>query len=142
MMKNTFQITALALFASALGLAAWHDRNPIIEIRETVRVIPPEKVEAYVSLTKWQLDKMLSEYGEGAHPSDMLKFKTIVKSDGSEWRISSTHLVKNSNPYPIPQGRFLVVDSSSVDYSGDFKSCIEYANSYEEFHNYIVISSE
>jgi|TARA_R110002074_G_scaffold19573_3_gene62244 hypothetical protein len=141
-MKNMFQITALVLFASALGLAAWHDRNPIIETIETVRVVPPEKVEAYVSLTKWQLDKMLSKYERDAHPSDILKFKTVVKSDGSEWRISSTHLVKGSDPCPLPQGRFYVVDSSSVDYSGDFKSCIEYADSYEEFHNYIVVSSE
>jgi len=141
-MKNTFQITTLVLFASALGLAAWYDRNPIIEIRETVRVVSPEKLEAHVSLTKWQIDKMLSEYEKEAHPSDMLTFKTLVKRDGSEWRISSTHLVKDSDPCLTPQGRFFVVNPSSIDYTGDFKSCVEYADSYKKFHDYIVISAE
>ena len=141
-MKNTFKITTLVLFASILGLAAWHDRNPIIETVEIVRVVPPEKLEAHVSLTKWQLDKMLSEYEEDAHASDMLKFKTLVKRDGSGWRISSTHLVKDSDPFSTPQGRFFVVDLSSIDYTGDFKSCVEYADGYKKFHDYIVISAE
>ena len=141
-MKNTFQITTLVLFASVLGLAAWHDRNPIIETIETVRLVSPEKLEAHVTLTKWQLDKMLREYEKDAHPSDMLKFKTLVKREGVEWRISSTHLVKDSDPYLAPQGRFFVVNPSFIDYTGDFKSCVEYAESYEKFHDYIVISAE
>jgi hypothetical protein len=141
-MKNIFKITTLVLFASILGLAAWHDRNPIIETVEIVRVVPPEKLEAHVSLTKWQLDKMLSQYKGDAHASDMLKFKTIVKKDGIGWRISSTHLVKNSDTSLTPQGRFFVVNQSSIDYTGDFKSCVEYADSYKKFHDYIVISAE
>lgn len=142
-MINTLQITALSLFASALGLAAWHGyKEPKIEIQETVKVVPPEKVDAHVILTKWQLDKMLSWYGEDAHPADAVRFKTIVKSDGEGWRISSTHLAKGSEPSPVPEGKYFVIDSSYVDHAGDFKSCVEYADSYKKFHDYIVISAE
>ena len=52
------------------------------------------------------------------------------------------HLVKDSDPYLAPQGRFFVVNPSFIDYTGDFKSCVEYAESYEKFHDYIVISAE
>jgi hypothetical protein len=113
-----------------------------VEIVEKIILSEPEKVEAHVLLTKWQIDKMASSFENDSHPSDILKFKTVVRKDGNGWRISSTHLVKAPEQYPIPKGKFIVVDSSYVDHSGDFKSCVEYASSYKEFHNYIVVSSE
>jgi hypothetical protein len=99
-------------------------------------------VDAHVFLTKWQLTKMLKTFEEDAHPADTLKFKTVVKSDGQGLRISSTHLARGAEPYPIPEGKYFVIDSSYVDHAGDFKSCVEYANSYKNFHDYIVISAE
>jgi hypothetical protein len=85
---------------------------------------------------------MLSRFEENAHPSDSLKFKTIVKKDADGWRLSSTHLAKGADEFPLPPGQFFVVDSSYVDHAGDFKSCVEYAHSYQNFHDYIVLSAE
>ena len=137
----------ILLFASVClplwGVAAWHGyKEPKIQVRETVKVVSPEKVEAHVMLTKWQLDKMLSWYEKDAHPADTVRFKTVVKNDGNGWRISSTHLAKSAEPALIPEGKFFVIDSSYVDHAGDFKSCVEYAESYKNFHDYIVISAE
>jgi len=112
------------------------------EIVKKIVVTEPEKVEAHVFLTKWQIDKMASSFENDSHPSDTLKFKSVVRKDGSGWRISSTHLAKGSSPSPMPKGQFYVVDSSYVDHSGDFKSCVEYAASYKKFHDYIVVSPE
>jgi len=113
-----------------------------VKIVEKVVMTEPEKVEAHVFLTKWQIDKMASSFKDGSHPSDTLKFKSIVRKDSTGWRISSTHLVKAPEQYPLPEGKFYVVDSSYVDHIGDFKSCVEYASSYKDFHDYIVVSSE
>ena len=100
----------------------------------------PEKVEASVFLTKWQLEKMLRHYGEDAHPSDLQQFKTVVKREADGWRISSTHLAKGAEKYPLPSGKFYVIDASYIDHHGDFKSCIDYAHSYKDHHEYIVVS--
>ena len=124
----------------AIFWSIYKEKN--VEIVEKIVLCEPKKVEAHVVLTKWQIDKMSSSFKNDAHPSDILKFKTIVQKDGGGWRISSTHLVKSPEKYPLPKGKFLVVDSSYVDHSGDFKSCVEYASSYKEFHDYIVVSSE
>lgn len=142
-MRKTIQLLIITSATTCLALAAWHGyKEPKIEVKETVKVVPPEKVDAHVFLTKWQLTKMLKTFGEDAHPADTLKFKTVVKSDGDGWRISSTHLARGAEPYPIPEGKYFVIDSSYVDHSGDFKSCVEYAESYKSFHDYIVISAE
>lgn len=138
--------TVLLGFGLAIPIWAvtfWSAQNAkSVEIVERVVVSEPEKVEAHVFLTKWQIDKMSSSFSEDSHPSDTVKFNSIVRKDGSGWRISSTHLVKGSERYPTPKGPYYVVDSSYVDHSGDFKSCIEYADSYKEFHDYIVVSPE
>ena len=127
----------------ALSWSIYKEENvENVEIVEKIILSEPKKVEAHVVLTKWQIDKMSSSFKNDAHPSDILKFKTIVQKDGGGWRISSTHLVKSPEKYPLPKGKFLVVDSSYVDHSGDFKSCVEYASSYKEFHDYIVVSSD
>ena len=140
-MKKTLLFASVCL--PLWGVAAWHGyKEPKIQVRETVKVVSPENVEAHVMLTKWQLDKMLSWYGEDAHPADTVRFKTVVKSDGEGWRISSTHLAKSAEPASIPEGKFVVVDSSYVDHAGDFNSCVEYADSYKQFLDYVVLSAE
>ena len=142
-MKKTVRLLVLTLLVTALGISTWHGmKEPKIQFKEMIKIIPPKEVEAYVSLTRWQAEKILKEYGDDTHPADMLKFKTIVKKDGDGWRISSTHLAKSSEPFPVPTGLHYVVDSSCIDHHGDFKSCVEYADSYKEFHDYIVLSSE
>ena len=139
----TKTILFLSVCLPLWGVAAWHGyKEPRVQVKETVKVVPPEKVDAHVMLTKGQLDKMLSWYGEDAHPADTVRFKTVVKSDGEGWRISSTHLAKSAEPASIPEGKYFVIDSSYVDHAGDFKSCVEYAESYKDFHDYIVISAE
>ena len=142
-MKKTIQLLIVPSVTTCFGLAAWHGyKEPKVEVKETVKIVPPKEVDAHVFLTKWQLTKMLKTFEEDAHPADTLKFKTVVKSDGQGWRISSTHLARGAEPYPIPEGKYFVIDSSYVDHAGDFKSCVEYANSYKNFHDYIVISAE
>ena len=143
-MKKTIQIVLItAGLATCLSLAAWHNyKEPTIEIKETVKIISPDKVDAHVLLTKWQITKMLKTFEKDAHPADTLKFNTVVKSEGSGWKISSTHLARGGTPSPHLNGKFYVIDSSYVDHVGDFKSCVEYADSYKNFHDYIVISAE
>jgi len=141
-MKKTI-LLGFGLAVPIWGVTFWSAQAAkSVEIVEKVVLSEPEKVEAHVFLTKWQIDKMVSSFEKDSHPSDTLKFKTIVRKDSEGWRMSSTHLVKDSEKYPTPNGPYYVVDSSYVDHSGDFKSCIEYANSYKQFHDYIVVSPE
>tara|TARA_R100001377_G_scaffold62982_1_gene38698 strand:+ start:1327 stop:1776 length:450 start_codon:yes stop_codon:yes gene_type:complete len=128
----------------AVGASLWHwYKEPKIEVhvKETVKEVCPADAEACVSLTKWQLNKMLNMFEEDAHPSDSLKFKTIIKKDAVGWKLSSTHLAKGAEALPLPSGEFFVVDSNYIDHSGSFKDCIEYADSYKKFHNYVVVGS-
>ncbi len=139
-MKNTL----LFAFAS-LPLWAWASwkvfQDPIITVEVEEKVVQPEKVEACVSLTKWQVQKMLNYFSED-HPSEMQTFKTVVKREANGWRISSTHLAKGAEKYPLPNGSFFVIDASYIDHSGDFKSCINYAHSYKDNHEYIIVTSK
>ena len=144
-MKKTIQLVFLAGLTTCFGFAAWHGyKEPKIEVqlKETVKVIEPENAEACVSLTKWQLDKMLSMFEEDAHPSDTLNFKTIVRKESNGWRLSSTHLAKGAEKSPLPKGEFFVVDSSYIDHAGSFKDCVAYADSYKNFHDYVVVSTK
>lgn len=143
MKKTLIAKIGLGLVIPIWGATIWSTyKGKNVEIVEKAVLSEPEKLEAHVLLTKWQIDKMSSSFKNDAHPSDILKFKTVVRKDSDGWRISSTHLVKSADQCPIPKGKFIVVDSSYVDHSGDFKSCVEYANSYKEFHDYIVVSPE
>ena len=144
-MKKTIQFALITGLTTCFGLAAWHGyKEPKIEVRvkETVKEVCPEDAEACVSLTKWQLKKMLSMFEEDSHPADSLKFNTIIKKDSSGWRLSSTHLAKGAEAFPLPSGEFFVVDSSYIDHAGSFKDCVEYADSYKNFHDYVVVGSK
>ena len=139
MRTKLFLATSIPLWA----LATWHCfKDPIIQTKIEKEIVHPEKIEACVSLTKFQLEKMLSHFEEDDHPSEMKRFKSLVKKDGSGWRISSTHLAKGAENYPLPDGKFFVVDASFIDYHGDFKDCINYAHSYKDNHEYIVVSAK
>ena len=138
----------LAVSLTLCALATWTSLMAARLIRGTPEVktviqeevVYPEKVEACVSLTKFQLEKMLSHFNEDDHPAEMKRFKSLVKRDANGWRISSTHLAKGAEKYPLPDGDFLVVDASFIDYHGNFKDCINYAHSYQDNHEYIVVS--
>ena len=49
-MKKTIQIVLItAGLATCLSLAAWHNyKEPTIEIKETIKIISPDKVDAHV----------------------------------------------------------------------------------------------
>ena len=142
-MKRTILLLAaglLPLWGAAIFLADFKGETRIVN-NEVVVVAKPESIEASVFLTKWQVEKMCKAFEEDSHPSDIMKFDTVVKHelDGT-WIISSTHLAKGADKYPLPKGDFYVVDASYVDHFGDFKSCIDYAHSYKDHHEYIVLS--
>ena len=139
MKTKLFLLTNIPLWS----LATWTCfKQPEVKTVYEEKLVYPDNVDACVSLTKFQLEKMLSVFNQDDHASEMMRFNSLVKRDGDGWRISSTHLAKGAEKYPLPEGRFFVVDSSYVDHSGDFKSCVEYAESYKSFHDYIVISAE
>ncbi len=139
MKTKLFIATALPLWA----LATWSCfRSPEVKTVTEEKIVYPEKVEACVSLTKFQLEKMLGHFNEDDHPSEMKRFKSLVKREGNRWRISSTHLAKGAEKYSLPDGNFFVVDASFIDYHGDFKDCINYAHSYKDNHEYIVVSAK
>ena len=131
----------LAISLTLCALATWSSfKTPEVKTVIQEEIVYPEKVEACVSLTKFQLEKMLSHFNEDDHPAEMKRFKSLVKRDANGWRISSTHLAKGADKYPLPDGDFLVVDASFIDYHGNFKDCINYAHSYQDNHEYIVVS--
>ena len=139
MRTKLFLATSLPLWA----LATWSCfRSPEVRTVTEEKIVYPEKVEACVSLTKFQLEKMLGHFNEDDHPSEMKRFKSLVKREGDRWRISSTHLAKGAEKYSLPDGKFFVVDASFIDYHGDFKDCINYAYSYKDNHEYIVLSAK
>lgn len=139
MRTKLFLATSLPLWA----LATWSCfRSPEIRTVTEEKIVYPEKVEACVSLTKFQLEKMLGHFNEDDHPSEMKRFKSLVKREGDRWRISSTHLAKGAEKYSLPDGKFFVVDASFIDYHGDFKDCVTYAHSYQDNHEYIVVSAK
>jgi hypothetical protein len=137
MRTKLFLATSIPLWA----LATWSCfRSPEVKTVTQEKIVYPEKVEACVSLTKFQLEKMLGHFNEDDHPSEMKRFKSLVKREGDRWRISSTHLAKGAEKYSLPDGKFFVVDASFIDYHGDFKDCVTYAHSYQDNHEYIVVS--
>ena len=139
MKTKLFLATSLPLWA----LATWSCfRSPEVKTITEEKIVYPEKVEACVSLTKFQLQKMLSNFHEDDHPSEIMRFKSLVKRDGNGWRISSTHLSKGAEKHSLPEGKFFVVDASFIDYSGKYKDCIEYADLYKKYHEYIVVSAK
>ena len=139
MKTKLFLAASLPLWA----LATWSClRSPEVETVVQERIVYPENVEACVSLTKFQLEKMLRHFNEDDHPSETKRFKSLVKRDGDNWKISSTHLAKGAEKYSLPDGDFVVVDASFIDYHGGFKDCVTYAHSYQDNHEYIVLSAK
>lgn len=100
----------------------------------------PKQINASVRLTKWQLEKMLSNFYEQDPPSEMRVFNSVVNHSADGWQISSTHLVKNPKHVFLPTKDYHVVDASSIDFSGSFKECVDYADEFKDHHEYIVIS--
>ena len=118
MRTKLFLATSLPLWA----LATWSCfRSPEVETVVQEKIVYPEKVEACVSLTKFQLEKMLGHFNEDDHPSEMKRFKSLVKREGDRWRISSTHLAKGAEKYSLPDGKFFVVYTGSEEGDGTWE---------------------
>ena len=48
----------------------------------------------------------------------------------------------SSNTTEVPKEKeetFFVIDASYIDHSGNFKDCVEYADSYKDHHEYVVV---
>jgi len=39
----------------------------------------------------------------------------------------------------IPEETFFVIDASYIDHSGKYEDCVEYADSYKDHHDYVVV---
>jgi hypothetical protein len=98
-----------------------------------------KKINASVLLSKWQVEKMMGSFKDDDHPSDMRVFTSVVNRSADGWRISSTHLVRNSKNVVLPTTDYHVIDSSYIDFSGNLRECVEYASSYKDHHDYIVV---
>jgi hypothetical protein len=141
-MKRTILLLAaglLPLWGAAIFLAQF--RADTIYVPQEIYIeMPRNDIEATVILTRWQVEKMCSMFKDSSNPAESLEFGTVVKNEGEKWVISSTLLTHGAHKYPLPKGDFYVVDASYVDHHGDFKSCIDYAHSYKDHHEYIVLS--
>ena len=38
-----------------------------------------------------------------------------------------------------PEATFFVIDASYIDHTGNYKDCVEYADSYKDHHDYVVV---
>ena len=38
-----------------------------------------------------------------------------------------------------PEETFFVIDASYIDHTGNYKDCVEYADSYKDHHEYVVV---
>ena len=50
----------------------------------------------------------------------------------------------NSNTIEVPKEEeetFYVIDASYIDHSGKYEDCVEYANSYKNHHDYVVVTA-
>ena len=91
--KLSIAVSKTQLFLAAsltfCVLVTWdYFKTPEVKTITQEKIVYPEKVEACVSLTKFQLEKMLSHFNEDDHPSEMKRFKSLVKRDANGWRIS------------------------------------------------------
>ena len=121
-MKKTIQLLIVTSVTTCFGLAAWHGyKEPKVEVKETVKIVPPKEVDAHVFLTKWQLTKMLKTFEEDAHPADTLKFKTVVKSLNSSCLLKSIllSLVKKSI---APSGMFFAESKLFEEYPFELRN--------------------
>ena len=70
----------------------------------------------------------------------------IVVSVFAIWHPKSGNVMQlNANEVPVKEEKkemFYVIDASYIDYSGDYADCVQYADSYKNHHDYIVVSSK
>ena len=51
----------------------------------------------------------------------------------------------SSNTTEVPkieEETFYVIDASYIDHSGKYEDCVEYANSYKDHHDYVVVTAK
>jgi len=70
----------------------------------------------------------------------------IVMSVFPVWHSKTgTGMQLNANGIPVKEDKreiFYVIDASYIDHSGDYADCVQYADTYKDHHNYIVVSSK
>ena len=42
----------------------------------------------------------------------------------------------------VEEETFYVIDASYIDHSGKYDDCVEYANSYKNHHDYVVVTAK
>ena len=101
-MKEKVLITIIGILIIGLAFAVTKEKPIVDKITVTYAQPKEEEIPVAVTLTKYQLEKMLrmleeeNSYGRPADPADMFTFTSIARGTkhSSEYNISSTHLAK------------------------------------------------
>tara|TARA_Y100001937_G_C6902284_1_gene233863 strand:- start:16 stop:330 length:315 start_codon:yes stop_codon:yes gene_type:complete len=100
-MKEKILITIIVGLLIGLVASLKKETTIVDEIKVTYEEPKKKEIPVSVTLTKYQLEKMLHMidedfgYGGNAAPQDSIKFTSIAKRNGSDvYNISSTHLAR------------------------------------------------
>jgi len=56
---------------------------------------------------------------------------------------TNTSMQVNDGEVPkVEEETFYVIDASYIDHSGKYDDCVEYANSYKNHHDYVVVTAK
>ena len=101
-MKETVIIMIIGVLVIGLAFAVTKETPVVDKITVTYGEPKKKEIAVNVTLTKYQLSKMLeileeeNSYGRPADPQDTYTFYSVAKNlaDSEEYNISSTHLAK------------------------------------------------
>tara|TARA_R110001592_G_scaffold304226_1_gene576682 strand:- start:338 stop:607 length:270 start_codon:yes stop_codon:yes gene_type:complete len=56
---------------------------------------------------------------------------------------TNTSMQVNAGEVPkVEEETFYVIDASYIDHSGKYDDCVEYADSYKDHHDYVVVTAK
>ena len=101
-MKEKVLIMIIGVLVIGLAFAVTKETPVVVKITVTYGEPKKKEIAVNVTLTKYQLSKMLeileeeNSYGRPADPQDTYTFYSVAKNlaDSEEYNISSTHLAK------------------------------------------------
>ncbi len=64
----------------------------------------------------------------------------LVVVSWQAWLIHSLTRVEVITTEKVKEESYHVIDASYIDHSGKFTDCVEYADSYKNHHEYVVVS--
>jgi|TARA_R100000081_G_scaffold25013_1_gene11093 hypothetical protein len=104
-MKEKVLIMIIGVLVIGLAFAITKETPVVDKITVTYGEPKKKEIAVNVTLTKYQLSKMLeileeeNSYGRPADPQDTYTFYSVAKNlaDSEEYNISSTHLAKRLN---------------------------------------------